>query len=70
VLQKQRKGLEALSQLHVNLFCTQKIFHLETIWGRTKKKSAPGLAAGQVLQDDTLSVATVFRQSCDSQALL
>lgn len=61
MLQKQHKGLEALPQLHLNLFCAEKIVHLETILGRKKKESASGLAPGQVLQDKTLILATVLK---------
>lgn len=46
VLQKQQKGSEALSQFHLNLFCTHKIFHLETILGRKENQPQAWLQVG------------------------
>lgn len=61
MLQKQHKGPEALSQLHLNLFCTWKNITSGDYFGKEEGESAPGLAPGQVLQDNTLTLATVFR---------
>lgn len=37
LFQKQHMGLEVFSQLHLNLFCPQKILGLEAVLGRKRK---------------------------------